>query len=207
MKNNCPLRYHYLVLFICLLGYGLPLLGQASEGGPDVLLEFNQRQQRQQRTAMLVLGGWAVGNIATGALRRGAVTGEDRYFHEMNMYWNGVNLAIAAFGYYSAVKMDPAAMTLFESNQGFQSFGKTLLFNAGLDLGYIAGGFYLQERANRPDVNGDRLRGFGKSIVVQGGFLLAFDLANYYILSRTGKEFLPVLLGPTADGIGMTLVF
>ena len=45
--------------------------------------------------------------------------------------------------------------------------------NAALDLGYMAGGLYLKERGLRRE--NDRLVGFGKSVILQGAFLMAFD--------------------------------
>ncbi|MEO0626280.1 MAG: hypothetical protein AAFY91_04785, partial [Bacteroidota bacterium] len=101
---------------------------------------------------------------------------------------------------------DPASWDLATGLSKHQSFQKILLFNAGLDVGYIVGGFYLQERARRPDVNSDRLRGFGKAIVLQGSFLMAFDLINYFIANgRTGD--LDLRLGAVGNGVGMVLTF
>ncbi|MEM1359137.1 MAG: hypothetical protein AAGF89_13100, partial [Bacteroidota bacterium] len=132
--------------------------------------------------------------------------GETRYFHEMNALWNSVNLAIAGIGYFSITGQDPSSWDLATSFQKHQSFQKILLFNAGLDLGYIAGGLYLTERAKRNGVNQERLRGFGKSIMLQGGFLFVFDLVNYFIASsRDGG--LHLMLGATSNGIGMTVLW
>lgn len=55
-----------------------------------------------------------------------------------------------------------------------------LLLNAGLDVAYIATGFYLKERAKNSS-SPERLRGYGNSLLLQGGFLLAFDIAFYFI--------------------------
>ena len=155
---------------------------------------------------MLVLGGWALTNIALGAGLQGSRSGSDRYFHRMNAYWNVVNLGIAGFGYYAATQLDPAGYDLATSINKHHGFQKILLFNAGLDVGYVLGGLYLTERAkNRPDQR-DRLRGFGQSIMLQGGFLFAFDLVNYFI-AKSRTDDIPLLLGATPDGIGMTLLF
>lgn len=168
------------------------------------LLAFNNANLQHQRTAMYTLGGWAVANIGLGLALRGSTDGDTRYFHEMNALWNGVNLAIAGIGYFSIVGQDPASWDLATSFQKHQSFQKILLFNAGLDLGYIAGGLYLTERAKRAGVNQDRLRGFGKSIMLQGGFLFVFDLVNYFIANgRDGA--LNLMLGATSNGLGVVI--
>ena len=51
------------------------------------------------------------------------------------------------------------------------------LFNAGLDVGYMATGAYLWERGIRKDSRG--LKGYGQSLILQGGFLFTFDLIMY----------------------------
>ena len=167
---------------------------------------FNQQSLSHQKTAMLTLGGWAVANIAAGAALQGSAEGSTKHFHRMNALWNGVNLAIAGFGYYSAMKSDPAAWDLTSSLSKHNGFQKVLLFNAGLDVGYIMGGLYLTERAKRPDVNSDQLKGFAQSIMLQGAFLMAFDLVNYFIAAGRNAD-IPLLLGSTGDGLGLTLVF
>lgn len=193
-----------LVTITCLL-FLTTVCIDAQELSPS-LLEFNQQSINHQRTAMLTLGGWAVVNIGAGLALRGSSTGVTREFHTMNALWNTVNLGIAGFGLYSALQSDPANWDLATSLAKQQNFQKILLFNAGLDVGYIMGGLYLTERARRPDVNSDQLEGFGKSIMLQGAFLMVFDLANYFIAA--GKDgALPLQLGATANGVGISWVF
>ncbi len=132
--------------------------------------EVNFRQ-----TGMLVLGSWAAANIAGGLVLRVNTEGTTRYFHEMNAIWNTVNLGIATLGYFAAAKLntDMSALELLKE-QG--KMDKILLFNAGLDLAYIAGGFWLQERSRNTANNPERLMGYGRSVVLQGAFLFAFDI-------------------------------
>ncbi len=155
---------------------------------------------------MYLLGGWAVANIGLGLTLRSRTTGALRRFHEMNAIWNTVNLGIAGIGLVSVLRQEPGALGAFESLQENFGLQKVLLFNAGLDVGYIAGGLYLLERARRPEADNDRLRGYGRSVALQGGFLLAFDLVNYFIAAGRTEAYAP-LLGVTADGLGLTLTF
>lgn len=163
-----------------------------------------QRMDHQQ-TAMLVLGGWAVTNIGVGLIGRANTTGATRRFHEMNAIWNVVNLGIAGFGYYTALR-EPAAATALGALTADVSFQKVLLFNAGLDVGYVLGGLYLTERARRPDADGDQLKGYGRAVMLQGGFLLAFDLVNYFIATGRNDGY-RLLISPAAEGLGLTLTF
>jgi hypothetical protein len=126
---------------------------------------------------MMVLGSWATLNIAGGLIGRANTTGSDTYFYEMNAIWNGVNLGIAALGYYGAVNLTQPETALDLYNAQIK-MDKTLLFNAGLDLAYMAGGFYLMERSRRTSAkNPDRLKGYGQAVILQGAFLLAYDVA------------------------------
>lgn len=173
------------------------------------LLAFNQERLDKQRVSMLVLGGWAVGNIAVGATLGSQRSGEDKYFHYMNAGWNLVNLGLATAGYFTAVNSDPAALDLYASINEQHRMQKIFLFNAGLDVGYMAGGLYLMERAKNTENKPERLRGFGKSIILQGGFLFAFDLVAYWMISRGNSELQPLLEGLTFNGqsIGYSLQF
>lgn len=182
----------------------LLLLAAAGLSAQQELSDFNHIRLQRQRTAMLVLGGWAVGNIVSGAALRGQRSGSDRHFHEMNIYWNAVNLGIAAFGYVSALRSNPAALGLYDSVSEHYGFQKILLLNAGLDVGYMLGGLYLLERGTYRPERSERLRGFGRSIILQGGFLLAFDLVNYFVQAGQNDR-LELLLG--AQEMGARLKF
>ena len=188
-------------LLVCTVFLFLYSCGLHAQTGTMDLMEYNTASLNHQQTAMLTLGGWAVTNIGVGLALRSGAEGSTKHFHEMNALWNGVNLAIAGFGYYGSLQSDPAAWDLATSLQKHGSFQKVLLFNTGLDVGYVLGGLYLTERARRPGVNGDRLKGFGRSIMLQGGFLFVFDLANYLIATKLNGA-LPLVLGGSGEGWG-----
>lgn len=197
------LQHRLLIAFVLsLLTFGFL---QAQHLNPE-LLAFNEASLSHQRTAMLTLGGWAVANIAIGAGLQGSADGSTKHFHRMNALWNTVNLGIAGLGYFTALKSDPAAWDLATSLNKHQAFQKVLLFNTGLDVGYVLGGLYLTERAKRPDVNSDQLKGFGQSIMLQGAFLFFFDLANVVIASGRNGD-IPLLLGGTENGMGLIFSF
>ncbi|HSL88929.1 MAG TPA: hypothetical protein VK870_06490, partial [Ignavibacteriaceae bacterium] len=146
----------------------------------DSLTSFHQNRMNINESAMLVLGGWAAGNILVGTYGNFKANGKAKYFHQFNAIWNVVNLGIAAFGYFNAVNSDPATMTNLENLNDYTSLQSFLLLNAGLDVAYIMTGFYLKERAKN-SANAERLRGYGNSLLLQGGFLLVFDVALYFI--------------------------
>ena len=125
---------------------------------------------------MAILGSWAVLNIGTGLALRGNANGSTQYFYDMNAIWNGVNLGIAAFGFFRARKLKQPENGL-EMYNIQNRLDKTLLLNTGLDLAYIATGLFLNDRGRRSAKNHDLFIGYGKSVIMQGAFLFAFDLS------------------------------
>lgn len=168
------------------------LLLQQATAQDATLLSLSRQRNQTNATGMWVLGSWAVGNLLVGAVGRANTTGATKYFHEMNMLWNTVNLTLAGFGLYSALHAD-ANLSLAASLQAQHKMEKLFLVNGALDLAYMAGGLYLQERGKTPGKNSLRWKGYGKSIILQGAFLLLFDGTMYGILHHKGKGLYKVM--------------
>lgn len=152
------------------------------------LTDFNAQRQRLERGAVVGLGTWTLGNLAVSGLSIANTEGATQEFHRMNVYWNLVNLAFVGAGAAQwARQEDPAGTTVRETFAKQRRFEKILLFNAGLDAGYVMTGFYLRERAGNVTENADRWRGYGRSLILQGGFLLAFDAVMYLLFQRHGR--------------------
>ncbi len=144
----------------------------------EVVEAENRGRIRTNVVGMSVLGGWSVLNIGTGVA--GWATADQpwvRNFHLMNAGWNVVNLGIAGLGFGSALAEDPGKYDLGETIRKSEGIGRVLLFNAGLDLAYLAAGAYLALRGDRDDE--PRLLGFGRSLMLQGAFLFTFDMALF----------------------------
>lgn len=151
----------------------------------DDLLRYNTERLDLNKTGMLVLSGWALGNIALGSYGYFKSGGKTKYFHQMNAAWNVVNLSIGAIAYYQYLNSDPSAFNLMQSIDEARSIENILLLNIGLDVGYIATGAFLWERGIRKD--NQRLLGYGPSLILQGGFLLVFD-GILYGLNKSQNE-------------------
>lgn len=138
------------------------------------LLEHNRRRRRLQVGGMSALVTWSGGQMIAGAVGWGVARDPEWVsFHQVNLAWNAVNLGIGVAGLVSGLRDDPAACDLGCTLRGDARFAVTLGINAGLDVGYVATGAWLWERGVR--LGDDRLVGAGRSLVLQGGFLLAFD--------------------------------
>jgi hypothetical protein len=132
------------------------------------------------RIGMWTLGGWAVANGVVSGIMYFTGPG-DRAFHEMNVMWNTVNLGLAASALISGINAEPPA-SLAEEIRAQHRLEKTLLINAGLDVGYVMAGFFLRQYA---ETSGEpRYSGWGTSLVLQGSFLFAFDVVLAVLQSR-----------------------
>jgi hypothetical protein len=180
-----------------------------SFGKSQTLPELNQDRIKTQKTSMLVLGGWGGASLISGAALYGVSEGENRSFHLMNMGWGAVNLGLAAAGYVGARKQDPAAFDLYSSLNEQHKTEKILLFNAGLDVGYMLGGLFLMERSKTGVENPEQLKGFGKSILLQGAGLFVFDLSAYLAHASHRRKWKAYINGFSFDGqkVGFNMRF
>lgn len=162
-----------------------------------------------QRNNMYVLGGWAGANIIQGTISAGNGAGSDHYFHQMNAYWNIANCGLALWGLLQSNNMAKGGHTPERNSREQQATEKFLLLNSGLDAGYIMTGFYLKERGQR--LANDQSAGYGNSLVLQGSFLLVFDLIQYFENRRIGKALEKNIAGwqlaPTENGLGLSYRF
>jgi hypothetical protein len=178
MKAISPLR---TLLFLALFFIAFESLSQEI----PALESFNQTRLDYNQKGMLILGSWAVGNMIWGGIGASQSMGENKAFHQMNLYWNSVNLIIAGLGYWQATKESPGT-DFWQTMDAQNGIEKILLFNAALDLAYMGGGLYLKERGLRK--SNERLIGFGKSVILQGAFLLVFDGIMYSFHSAHAKD-------------------
>ncbi|WP_422006444.1 DUF6992 family protein [Roseivirga pacifica] len=174
------------------------------------LTEFNTERLQVNKTGMIVLGSWALGNIGTNAvLLNNPSSKEQAHFYRMNIFWNVVNLGLAIPGLRHAIITDPASLDMASTVSEYHKMGKILLLNAGLDVAYITGGFLMKEMAKTRPNKEDILTGYGRSLILQGGFLLAFDIILYSVLSSKGGDLEKILetVHVGANSIGLTFRF
>jgi hypothetical protein len=165
------------------------------------------------RRSMVILGSWAVANIISGFSIGGATSEEAKYFWKMNAYWNFINLGLAGMGYLNALKASAREYTFADNAEAQAAIEKIYLFNFGLDLAYIAGGFYLGERGNANVTlkSSQQFKGYGASISAQGGFLLIMDgvlfLLHHGNTVRVNKKLRQIQLNAGPGGLGVSYRF
>lgn len=132
--------------------------------------------QRQERVSQ-ALARWALMSMAVGGgLWLDGARGGDpwrRAFGQQTLAWGAIDAGIAAFGDRRrrarlAALDDPLDPEVQRRER--TGLRRLLLVNAGLDVGYMAGG-RAWARSGDP-----ASRGHGAAVTVQGLFLLVFDL-------------------------------
>ena len=196
--------------FVCLLLW----VGVATAHSQGVVVAggsadaLNASRASLNIKTMSALGAWAVGNIAiNGALlaaRGSQPRGEAYYFQQMNVFWNVVNLGLAVGGVYGSLTEEWARVSLFETVERQASLERILLFNAGLDVGYMVAGLWMLERAKTSADSEAMWRGYGHSLLLQGGFLLAFDAIAFFLHRANAEPWLRILLESASVGFSET---
>jgi hypothetical protein len=196
-----------LFLLICLI-FCLDTIAQRDFNDS---LAYNRNRITEK--AMITLGSWAALNMATGFIIAGQTQGESKYFWQMNAYWNLVNGGLAVMGYIGARKTMTRKYDLAGNANAQLSIEKLYTLNFGLDLAYIASGFFLREKGmNSTNIKShDQLKGYGTSIAVQGGFLLLMDgfiiMLHHKNSLRLNNKIKSLELGAGPNGLGLTYTF
>lgn len=173
---------HKLILLLLSFSASIYSIAQKVD-----LTQFEKKRVSIQKNAMIILGGWSAANIIVSGIATDTRNKEARYFHQMNVMWGGINLAIAGLGYWGATKEKIDNPTLSSVLKHQNKTEKTFLLNAGLDVIYIGGGLLMNQTSDNQKVP-ERFKGYGNSIMLQGGFLLLFDVVNYAIHRKHGKQ-------------------
>lgn len=200
------MNYTRITIFLFLLASQVSLaqLKNDTLSMEYILSDVNARQTNVSRMAMTSLNGWAISNIAYGGLSYSNAQGKERYFHQMNVFWNVVNLSIGIPGLIGTYKERPQD---FESTYKYQKkLENVYVLNMGLDLGYIATGWSLDNfgKSKTGDL-ADRFKGYGNSLVMQGSYLFIHDLFIYFIYKTNHKSldlvWKNVTIRPTGTGV------
>jgi hypothetical protein len=164
----------------------------------DSLKAYNANRIRITSSGMEVLGGWGLLNLGTGAWlnwgtgsktitvmdgqnqvpeRVSNISPELKYFAQMNTIWGSVDFVAALLGYTGTQndirkKLSPAEIVDRQNRME-----KIFFVNGCLDVAYIGTGLYLKLAGDSR--NSVMMKGYGESILMQGGFLLIFDGLMY----------------------------
>lgn len=181
-----------LALFLCT---PFILQGQIQ----DELNTFNTNRFKKNNQLMFTLGGWSVLNLTSGTI--GSFTSENsaKHFHQMNALWNTVNFSLATSSLLRSRVEKKKTFSLSQTIQEQHKTEKIFLINSALDISYIGAGVFLNYRSGLGGENTYMQKGFGNSLIVQGAFLLLFDVAAFYIHKKNRLK----KLEPIINSIGL----
>lgn len=170
---------------------------------------FHSSSCELQKKAMYTLSGWSISNIIIGSLGYYTHEEESKYFNQMNVGWNIINLGIAGAGIFQLRKHQNTPGNIYSLWEEQNKLERIFLFNGALNFAYITSGIALRNYAYRDLDSYHRWLGYGNSLILQGGFLAVFDFANYFLHKRRADcQLRPYLkniqLHSSSNGIGMT---
>jgi hypothetical protein len=171
------------------------------------IIDINKDRQKLSREGMTFLTSWAATNIAGGTTAYYlAKDPEWKYFHEMNVFWNTVNLGLGISGLMSERK-SKTSLNLEQSIKAQKKIERIFLVNSGIDLLYIGGGLAMRQMQNAK--NPERMRGYGNALILQGSFLLLFDGVEYFLHRSNGYRYKASSLSLNFNGasVGFTYNF
>lgn len=174
------------------------------------LENLDVRQTQLTRNGMISLNAWAGANLVVSGIGYYQTTGDARYFHQMNAFWNIVNVGIAVPGLIGTYRKKTSDLTFESVYKNQQKLQTIYLFNAGLDVSYMVTGWALFNYGNtQTGTLRNRFRGYGQSLVLQGGYLFVYDMIMYSLLKKTGKklDFMWKNVTISPSGLGMVMRF
>ncbi|WP_299705595.1 hypothetical protein [uncultured Pontibacter sp.] len=178
--------------YLCLLPLLLLCLSASAQGSGTET--FNLRQAETLKFGMLALGAWALINILISSIKLTKSSRNKRYFFQMNIYWNIVNMIISGGSLYFLLSTDPTARTLAESIDFHYWYLKLLYLSIGLDLAFLMLAAYLKE-LSLSSPKAEQYLGWGQSITLQALFLLVLDITLVVLLEGPSEELLRLVQG------------
>lgn len=173
----------------------------------DSLKAYNMARINTTSHGMEVLGGWGLINLGTGGYlnwgtgtktvtvtigdnkvpaRVSSVSQELKYFGQMNAVWGGVDFLTALLGYSGTQRLKNKNLNAAELLKQQERIEKIFKINMYLDVVYVGAGAYLKLAGDSR--NSVMMKGYGESILMQGGFLLVFDALMYRAEKNNGNK-------------------
>ncbi len=140
------------------------------------------------QVGMCILGLWAVVNVVVGIAARGLYQGWVKFFFQMSLWWNLINLTVAII---SLVTLRSGDLFLLKNGLGLTDYSNERLYlvYAGLDIVYFTVGLVLVTWGEKKEKSRDLFRGYGFSVMLQAVFLLIFDLTMYVLQYNLRLEY------------------
>ena len=141
-------------------------------------LNIKKNFYKQQQNSLLLLSGWSATNlVASPVFCKNLYSAESQsdYFHQMNFNWNLINAGICGLSHFLVHRDSKKPWNINDISNRKSKAEKSITFNMGLDILYVITGFVLNQTANESKGNLNINKGYGNSLMIQGGYLLLYD--------------------------------
>ncbi len=165
----------FIVLFAVLLTFVPQVAAQNSDEEDRLWQMYNERMD-ERRSLEWILFGWGGLNVTTGAAM---LTSEYRDFGLMNLAWGAINMAIVTPSLFFSDRPTPEQNSFGDTVREEMRFQRIVAINASLNVSYIMAGAGMLHYGDS-----SQIRQFGTSVIIQGGFLLLYDLVLLRYSSR-----------------------
>lgn len=172
----------------------------------DSLKYYNNLRINTTSSGMKVLGSWGIVNLGTGAIwgwngkrtttyadlngvqvtSSKTISSEGQYFFQMNTIWGAVNFGTALIGYAGIQKFRRKTLNAAGTLEQQKRIENIFRINEYLDVAYLGVGTYLKLAGDSR--KSPIMKGYGESILIQGGFLLIFDGLMYHAEKGNGTR-------------------
>jgi len=172
----------------------------------DSLKYYNNLRINTTSSGMKALGSWGILNLGAGAIwgwngkkttiyidlsgtqvtSSKTISQEGQYFFQMNTIWGAADFGIAMLGYVGVQKYRRKNLNAAETLEQQKKLEKIFLINGALDIAYLGTGTYLKLAGDSR--KSPIMKGYGESILMQGGFLLIFDGIMYHAEKGNGNR-------------------
>jgi len=205
--------YRTTLLATWLLAWGACIVVAQPADETLTVRQLSQLRVDAERAHLWRVAAWGGLNVAGGLLLVGASDRDEREarwsFGAMSAGWGLVNVGIAAAGLWGGPGEPTGTLATALDDERF--LHDVLLLNLGLNVAYSAVGTTMLAAGYRDVSNADRWRGFGTSLIVQGGGLLVLDGVAFF----ASRARLADLIGVAGDlsaralptGLALTLRF
>ncbi len=174
----------------------------------DSLKSYNKIRLFTDAKGMNKLTIWGGVNVATGL--GGMLLSKDeqfQYFSGMNLAWGAVNSTI---GLLVMQKLKRQSLSPYDGRKYYLDYKtgkKAYVINIGLDGVYMLSGALMMAHSKNDLTHENMWQGFGKSVIIQGIFLLVFDNVMYYSHDKYNRKWLRILseMEFTGNGIGIPI--
>lgn len=201
-------KTYFLAIFI--LTHFTGAYGQQVLSFKDTIAGYNNIRISKNVTGDLVRGIWGIGNLAAGGVGVFiAKQDEWKYFHGMNAGWGLLNVVVASSGLHRAHRQLHESLTYEQAAKRYRADKRHYLIGACVDVACIATGTVMTLTSKNSYDHAELFSGFGKSIAVQGVFLLILDNVMYAAHMRDNSKWFRIMdeIRMTGNGIGFNYTF